>query len=213
MLVFTDGKANKFWRYDIKSSSSKWSVTTHWGRIGLIGQSKTKTFGSSYSAEQYANDKMAEKNRKGYREATDEEFEMLKLQADVVGRFNKVGDICWLKRSNRKGWYDKVENTDIFTNPNIVPHLRVEIWIRTKDGAQPVELLFTADDYKIVETADADVTRASMRDSFVDTFHLKERKKLPDGVTREKFEEVAEKAKEVIGMVLARQATPEETPQ
>jgi len=54
---------NKFWNISIDSNNV---VTTHWGRVGDSGQSKSFPCGSDSSAESFFRSKCGEKERKGY---------------------------------------------------------------------------------------------------------------------------------------------------
>lgn len=49
-LVFQDAKSNKFW--NLETNGKKF--TTSWGRIGTIGQFKTKSFYNSTRCEMEA---------------------------------------------------------------------------------------------------------------------------------------------------------------
>lgn len=63
-LEFSEGKSDKFWEVRVEGSA----LTTHWGRIGTAGQSKTKEFASEPEALAEARAQMAAKEKKGYRE-------------------------------------------------------------------------------------------------------------------------------------------------
>ena len=67
-LVFQDAKSNKFWNLE----TNKKEFTTSWGRIGTIGQSKTKKYYSESACEREANKIIASKVKKGYVEAITE---------------------------------------------------------------------------------------------------------------------------------------------
>ncbi len=69
-LVFQDQKSNKFW--NLETDGKKF--TTNWGRIGTIGQSKTKSFYSESACERSAQKLIASKIKKGYVEAITEEL-------------------------------------------------------------------------------------------------------------------------------------------
>lgn len=57
-----DENSNKFWHITQDGSD----VTTVWGRVGEAGQTKVKSFPSSYEAEDFYAKKIHEKERKGY---------------------------------------------------------------------------------------------------------------------------------------------------
>ena len=69
-LVFQDDRSNKFWNLETNGKS----FTTNWGRIGTIGQSKTKRFYSEVGCEREAKKLIASKVKKGYVEAITEEL-------------------------------------------------------------------------------------------------------------------------------------------
>ena len=60
-----EGASNKFWEVEVSGND----VTTHWGRIGTNGQSKTKTFATAAAAQKEHDDLVREKLAKGYHEA------------------------------------------------------------------------------------------------------------------------------------------------
>jgi DNA ligase len=59
---FVEDKSSKFWEVWVSGSD----MTTHWGRIGTDGQTKTKTFASPDKAQAEADKLIAEKTAKGY---------------------------------------------------------------------------------------------------------------------------------------------------
>lgn len=62
ILANVGNNNNKFWNI----SQNGTAVTTHWGRVGDTGQSKTFPHSSTYSAESFFESKCREKERKGY---------------------------------------------------------------------------------------------------------------------------------------------------
>ena len=61
-----DAKSNKFWEIQAEGAS----VTTHWGRIGTAGQTKTKELASPDKASTEMAKQIASKLAKGYQEVT-----------------------------------------------------------------------------------------------------------------------------------------------
>lgn len=59
---FSDDKSNKFWEIQLEGKS----VTTHWGRIGTDGQTKSKGYGSDDEAKKEYDKAIASKVKKGY---------------------------------------------------------------------------------------------------------------------------------------------------
>jgi predicted DNA-binding WGR domain protein len=64
-LVFTAKTSNKFWEAETKGKK----LVVRWGRIGTTGQSKTYELDSPAAAKAEAERQIAEKRRKGYRDA------------------------------------------------------------------------------------------------------------------------------------------------
>jgi len=69
-LVFQDKKSNKFWNLERKGKT----FTTTWGRIGTIGQTKTKSFYNENICKNEAKKLIASKIKKGYVSAITEEL-------------------------------------------------------------------------------------------------------------------------------------------
>jgi len=88
------GSSNKFWSYDIDGLS----VTMKWGRIGLAGQSKTKSFRSEGQLDNFLNKKIAEKVKKGYAETTKQELRQEKETANEIGHKNKIMQMLWVQK-------------------------------------------------------------------------------------------------------------------
>ncbi len=59
---FVAGTSSKFWEVEVNGNE----VTTHWGRIGTAGQSKTKSFADAEKASAAAAKLVAEKTKEGY---------------------------------------------------------------------------------------------------------------------------------------------------
>ena len=59
---FVEGASSKFWEI----TRSGCDVTTHWGRIGTAGQSKTKSFADESAATKEYDKLVAEKTKNGY---------------------------------------------------------------------------------------------------------------------------------------------------
>jgi DNA ligase-1 len=65
---FAEGGSAKFWEVTVQDTQ----VTVRFGRIGAAGQTQTKQFGDSESAERHAEKLIGEKTRKGYVEGASE---------------------------------------------------------------------------------------------------------------------------------------------
>ena len=61
---FNDGSSNKFWAITIEGKE----FTVEFGRVGSKGQTQSKTFASETAAQQAADNLIAEKTKKGYKE-------------------------------------------------------------------------------------------------------------------------------------------------
>ncbi len=62
---FVNGKSAKFWEVGNCGND----VTVRFGRIGTAGQTQVKTFPDAAAAEQHVEKLVAQKTKKGYREA------------------------------------------------------------------------------------------------------------------------------------------------
>ncbi len=62
---FIGGKSAKFWEAGIRGNQ----VTVRFGRIGTAGQTQVKTFADAAAAERHIEKLVAQKAKKGYREA------------------------------------------------------------------------------------------------------------------------------------------------
>jgi predicted DNA-binding WGR domain protein len=139
MWVCQKGKHNKFWTYEIDGNT----VTTRYGRLGLKGQSTAKKLRSSFEATRFARDKRWEKERKGYRQVKEEEFNLLRLQADILGTGNKTEGVYIVKDSPRKKTLTELPPEALY-DPNLKPSILLIVRLRGKDGAtDPIHLLFT----------------------------------------------------------------------
>jgi len=65
-LEFTDANSAKFWQVSVNAES----VITQWGKIGTVGQSKTKSYDSPEAAEKDALKQKNAKLKKGYVETS-----------------------------------------------------------------------------------------------------------------------------------------------
>lgn len=61
---FREGRSSKFWQLSVRGKD----VTVVFGRIGTLGQTKTKTHASAEAAKKEAEALVREKEKKGYRE-------------------------------------------------------------------------------------------------------------------------------------------------
>lgn len=136
MWVCQEDKHNKWWTYEISGNS----VTTKFGRIGQNGQSSTKSFGDSWSRDGYAGKKLAEKTAKGYNPVSKEQFDLLRLQAEIMGTGNKVEQTLLLIESGDKLY--AMPNESAY-DPSLKLCIGVVFRLRDKDGAtEPYFMMF-----------------------------------------------------------------------
>lgn len=136
MWVCQEDKHNKWWTYEISGNS----VTTKFGRIGQNGQSSTKDFGDSWSRDAYANKKLSEKTAKGYNPVSKEQFDLLRLQAEIMGTGNKVEQTLLLIESGDKLFAMPTESA---YDPSLKLCIGVVFRLRTKEGAtEPYFMMF-----------------------------------------------------------------------
>lgn len=136
MWVCQEDKHNKWWTYEISGNS----VTTKFGRIGQTGQSSTKSFPHQYERDKYAQDKLREKTAKGYNPVSKEQFDLLRLQAEMMGTGNKVEQTLLLIESGDKLF--AMPNESAY-DPSLKLCIGVVFRLRTKEGAtEPYFMMF-----------------------------------------------------------------------
>lgn len=136
MWVCQEDKHNKWWTFEVSGNS----VTTKYGRIGQNGQSSTKSFKSTWERDAYAHKKLSEKRAKGYEPVTKEQFDLFRLQAEIMGTGNKIEQTMILLEHggslfslSPKAAYD----------PSLKLAIGVIFRLRDKDGAtEPYFLMF-----------------------------------------------------------------------
>lgn len=87
ILVNRTGTSNKFWSAEDKGPGT---LEVRWGRIGLAGQSQTKTFSNEYSKSRWLEGKIAEKMAEGYIEETEDNLQKEKDTAQAIGTQYKI---------------------------------------------------------------------------------------------------------------------------
>lgn len=96
MFVCKEGVSNKFWGYEVVNDTD---VKYKWGRLGTNGQSKIKTFGSSYSRDRDIASMISEKKDKGYVEQSNDQLDKENEVAKKLGFRYKIDKIDFLKLS------------------------------------------------------------------------------------------------------------------
>jgi len=146
MWVCQHDKHNKWWTYEVDGNT----VTTRYGRIGLKGQKSSKSFGDQWSRDAFIDKKRWEKERKGYRPVSEEEFNLFKLQAEILGSGNKVERTALVLDNGKT--LTEIHPEDAF-DPSLKPNVLIEFRLRDRDGStEPFEVLFTADEAFDIET-------------------------------------------------------------
>jgi predicted DNA-binding WGR domain protein len=135
MWVCREDKHNKFWTYEIVGTT----FISRYGRLGLKGQSSSKTFSCTWEAESHARKKLDGKRRKGYESVSEEEYQLLLLQAEVVGSGNKVEEAAFVLKTDDNHAIEV--SPEALTNPDLKPSFILSIRLRDKDGAtEPYDL-------------------------------------------------------------------------
>lgn len=146
MWVCQHDKHNKWWTYDVKGNT----VTTRYGRIGLKGQKSSKKFDNQWDRDSFIDKKRWEKERKDYRPCSEEEFNLFKLQAEILGSGNKVERTALVLDNGKT--LTEIHPEDAF-DPALKPNVLIEFRLRDREGStEPFEVLFTTDEAFDVET-------------------------------------------------------------
>lgn len=123
ILLNTKGTSNKFWSYELNNDHS---VTFRWGRMGTGGRTERKSFESDLEASNFANQKLQEKFRKGYKEITEDEFELEFIRATAIGSNYKITELNLIKPVDMNdpawitGWW-KVVTEEEASDPEYKP--------------------------------------------------------------------------------------------
>lgn len=140
MWVCQEDKHNKWWTFEVSGNT----VTTKFGRIGQKGQSSSKTFRDTWSRDAYANKKMSEKTGKGYNPISKEDFDLLRLQAEIMGTGSKIEGIAVILQD--KKFFHEVPN-QVAYDPSLELSLMISFRLRDRHGATDVyTFLFKGDD-------------------------------------------------------------------
>ena len=125
-------------------------MTTKWGRIGQSGQSNTKSFPGGHKRDRFISSKTWEKQGKGYTMVTKEEFDLLNLQAEIMGSGNKVERTAIVLQDGNA--FHEVPNQAAY-DPTLELGIMISFRLRDKQGAtEPYSLIFLDDkvyDFKV----------------------------------------------------------------
>ena len=92
IYINREDQHNKYWQYRQEGLS----VHVSWGRIGGKSDSQVKTFSNPASLHAFIDDKVSEKLRKGYREASETELKKEAQTAQSLGIENKIKRLLWV---------------------------------------------------------------------------------------------------------------------
>src|SRR5260370_40247926 len=92
IYINREDQHNKYWQYRVEGLR----VHVSWGRIGGKSDSQMKTFSSPGSLHAFIDDKVSEKLRKGYREASETELKKEAQTAKSLGIENKIKRLLWV---------------------------------------------------------------------------------------------------------------------
>jgi predicted DNA-binding WGR domain protein len=134
MWVHTDGKHNKFWGF---RKSSIRGYTIRYGRIGTKGQTA-----SSHDPRS----KSWEKEDKGYRRVTQAEYDLLVLQATILGNGNKFETASLVVLNKDHNHLTEITPQEA-VDPKHKPSMVVSFRLRDRAGAtEPFTVWFADDD-------------------------------------------------------------------
>jgi predicted DNA-binding WGR domain protein len=126
-LINVDENSNKFWQCVVNTDH----ITTKWGRIGTVGQSKDEYT----SSPQYtANCKIKEKLKKGYYNVTEERFNIMTEIAKTLGIYFKIDELCFVTDNDCLLSHVNKENLQ---NPDVKPIIYVGVKGQSKHGNIP----------------------------------------------------------------------------
>src|SRR6266571_3027550 len=97
IFINRENQSNKYWKYEVNGLS----VHVSWGRIGGTSESQVKTFSSQGGMHAFISDKVSEKLRKGYREASENELQKEVQTSKSLGIENKIQRLLWVELSGR----------------------------------------------------------------------------------------------------------------
>lgn len=135
MLIFNDGKSNKFW--EIKVDGKSHTVT--YGKVGTVGAVKVKTFDTEEDCQKDADKLIRSKMKKGYvlanpseqvmkeSKMTDQEFwELLKISKQKGE--DEEEQLEWLINHLSKRPVKEIVMFDYFFNQNYLKSYTSDLW-------------------------------------------------------------------------------------
>lgn len=98
IYINNENQSNKFWSYSVKGNT----VTCKWGRIGNDPDQVVKTFTSSAAVDKFINQKIKEKEKKGYKLVSKEKLADETTTAKELGSRNKVKTMLFCSKNGNK---------------------------------------------------------------------------------------------------------------
>lgn len=142
ILVQQEDNHNKFWAAYWDSDANV--VHIRWGRIGTKGQSQRKPVSGQFEASRLIDNKVYEKQRKGYQKVEHAKFEELMATAAIVGSANKCDDMQWMEIISTDPIQVKSIQESRLYDPDCEPGLSITLETRKAyDGQNRFRLLFT----------------------------------------------------------------------
>lgn len=92
-FICQEQQHNKFWNYTIDGNS----VNIEYGRVGGSKQTDSKSFGSVYELNAFVQKKVREKEKKGYKEVSEEKLIKESNIAQNLGTQNKICEMNFVK--------------------------------------------------------------------------------------------------------------------
>jgi len=98
IYINNENQSNKFWSYSVSGTT----VTCKWGRVGNEPDKVVKKFSSSYEVDKFVNQKIKEKEKKGYKLVSKEKLEEEKTTAKELGTRNKIKTMLFCSKNGNK---------------------------------------------------------------------------------------------------------------
>ena len=94
IFICSEQQHNKFWGYKIAGNN----VVCKWGRVGSTEKEKSFSFPSRYSLDSYLDSKIAEKEKKGYKEVSKEKLKEESEISQSLGIQNKIKKLLFVSK-------------------------------------------------------------------------------------------------------------------
>ena len=148
IFISKEEASNKFWGYT--RNDNDMTVTAHWGRLGLAGQSKVHQLGSTWKVDDFIYTKTREKLHNGYNEVTAEQYEVEVAVAKSIGTDQKVDQLMFVE--DKADILHPLDATRLH-NPDLKPLVYAKLIGTLRDGVRPTkEFIFTPTESFVIET-------------------------------------------------------------